>query len=173
MQQRIRPLVAIAVATAMFGSLMIAPVFAQSSAGISSEIECDPITGEYVATYTLTAGSGPQDIQFGGWELLDDDDQEIEGGDLQFNVTVLGANESATAAEVRLPGTSVGTLNGYAQLADEGYFDVDDVLDGTCVAAPTTTTTAAPTTTTTMVAPTTTAPAQPVAAVVAVPTYTG
>jgi hypothetical protein len=162
--QRFRPLAALAVATALVG-LSVTPAFAGTPGDVRSDIDCDTSTGEYVVTYTVRVGFGPQVILSAGYELVLDGSL-VDDGDLEFDPTTLQNNESATA-ELRLPGTSQGDLTGFVSLEQEGVVDTDDVLDGTCVAVdPDPTPTTSP-------APTTTLPAEPASTASAVPTYTG
>lgn len=153
---RTRSVVASVVALATLGGVAVTPALAGYRIDLSSDIDCDATTGEWVVTYTFrTDGVSPgitgSYILSGG--------PSGETGDLVFDPTSAESDAPAVAT-IRLPGDSTGLLVGTAVDDNTVGDDVEDQLDGTCVATPASTTT------------TTTAPEAPVA-VEARPAFTG
>ena len=134
--RRTRTLLATAVATLTLGGLAVTPAFAGYTVELSSDIDCDTTTGEWVVTYTYRASNQIGPI-VGSYTLLGPGSGET--GELTFAPVPVSDGEPATAS-VRLPGSSEGNLTAVASddlISDE----VEDELDGSCAATPVSTTT--------------------------------
>jgi hypothetical protein len=148
-----RTALAVGVSLLLSGAVAVTPAFAGYDVELSSDIDCDTSTGEWVVTYTYRAADqiGPivgNYILSGG--------PSGEAGELTFAPVPVSAGEPATAI-IRLPGTSSGRLVGSAADTVSGD-EVEDELDGSCVVPATSSTTS------------TTAPTEPVPAR---PAFTG
>lgn len=141
---RLRPILALAVATLAVGSWSVTPAGAGSPTELRSDIDCDTATGQWVVTYTLSSGNNAPLPIVSSWTLSSGGQ-----GELDFDPSTV-LQGSPTTAELRLPGTSTGTLTASAGPENFGQDETVDELDGSCKAAvvTTTSTTAAPTTTT-------------------------
>ena len=153
--RRTRTLLATAVAALTLGGVALTPALAGYTVELSSDIDCDTTTGEWVVTYTYRANDQIGSIT--GTYVLSGGPSG-EAGELTFAPLPVSEGEPATAT-IRLPGSSTGTLVGSAS-DDVAGDEVQDVLDGSCAATPVSTTTTS-----------TTAPA--VDPVPARPAYTG
>ena len=149
---RTRSLLATALAAVTLGATAVTPALAGYLVELSSDINCDKATGEWVVTYTYRA-----DNQLGpivGSYILSGGPSG-EAGELDFAPQPVSAGEPATAT-VRLPGSTPGTLVGSAS-DDVAGDEVEDQL-GVCEAAPATTTTTTTSTTAPAVDPVPTRP---------------
>lgn len=153
---RTRSVIASLVALATLGGVAVTPALAGYLVELSSDIDCDATTGEWVVTYTFRADVSTSEIT--GTYLLSGGPSG-EAGELTFVPPAVDQDEPSTAT-IRLPGDSTGLLVGAAVDGKSVGDDVEDQLDGTCLATPASTTT------------TTTAPEAPVA-VEARPAFTG
>ena len=149
-----RSLLAVVASLAISGAVAATPAFAGYLAELSSDIDCDSSTGEWVVTYTYRAANqiGP----LAGSYILSGGPSG-ETGELTFAPVPVNPTSPATAM-IRLPGTSTGRLVGSAN-DDVTGDEVEDQLDGSC-GRPTTTTST----------PSTTVPVEPVPAR---PAFTG
>lgn len=144
-----RTVVAMGAAVLLIGSVAASPAVAGYQVELSSDIDCDPSTGEWVVTYTYRANDQIGPI-VGSYILSGGPSGET--GELTFAPVPVGPGAPATAT-VRLPGDSTGLLSGSASDNVTGD-QVEDQLDGSCV---TTSTTSTSTTT----APSESVPARP------------
>ena len=138
---RTRTLLATAVATLSLGGLAVTPALAGYTVELSSDIDCDTASGEWVVTYTYRANDQIGSI-VGSYTLLGA--TSGEAGELTFAPVPVSEGEPATAT-VRLPGSSEGNLTAVAS-DDVAGDEVEDELDGSCAATPAPTTTTSTTT---------------------------
>lgn len=149
------------VTAAVLSLAAISPASAGASVDLRSDIDCDTATGEWVIVYTLTTDYTSGEIVINTAEYVLTGDDPVDG-DLAFSPNEV-IKDAPALATLRLPGSSDGDLEADVALDYGLSADAADVLDGTCKADPT------PTTTAPIVTSTTT----PAAVVEATPAFTG
>lgn len=140
---RYRVILAASVAALTIGGAAASPALAGYNIELSSDIDCDTSSGEWVVTYTTRADGGTQPLE--GTYLLSGGPSG-EAGELTFVPPAAAVDAPATSI-VRLPGTSVGLLVGAVSDAGGSADEVEDQLDGSCLATPASTTSTTSTTT--------------------------